>query len=146
MTNEIRVRDEQAKTEVTRARSFILGGKAEFTIENLNSGTFYKYRVTRSKDNDQLFFVRVMGENGKWFYTGYLNLKYEWYRQGQNGKLDSNAPQIRGLMYALKRTEALPRPMIMMHHGKCACCGRKLNDPVSVARGIGPDCWKKNGF
>jgi len=23
----------------------------------------------------------------------------------------------------------------------CANCGRPLNDPVSITRGIGPDCW-----
>jgi hypothetical protein len=25
--------------------------------------------------------------------------------------------------------------------GTCACCGRMLTDPVSVERGIGPECW-----
>lgn len=24
----------------------------------------------------------------------------------------------------------------------CANCGRPLNDPVSIARGVGPDCWE----
>jgi hypothetical protein len=27
----------------------------------------------------------------------------------------------------------------------CARCGRKLTDPVSVARGIGPVCWGQSG-
>lgn len=159
MEKEIKITDEQLKTEVTTSRRFILGGKSEFTIENLSTGTYYKYKVTKSKDNENLFFVRVMGENGKWFYAGYLNLQYGWYRQGRNGnlqhgcyrqgrngKLGPDTPQIRGLLYALRREEGLPRPMILMHHGRCACCGHKLNDPISVARGIGPDCWKKRGF
>ena len=30
--------------------------------------------------------------------------------------------------------------------GMCACCGRELSDPESVARGIGPICAKKWGF
>lgn len=146
MEKEIKITDEQLKTEVTTSRRFILGGKSEFTIENLRTGTYYKYKVVKSKDNENLFFVRVMGENGKWFYAGYLNLQYGWYRQGQNGKLGPDTPQIRGLLYALRREEGLSRPMILMHHGRCACCGHKLNDPISVARGIGPDCWKKRGF
>lgn len=25
----------------------------------------------------------------------------------------------------------------------CANCGRPLNDPVSIDRGIGPDCWER---
>jgi hypothetical protein len=27
--------------------------------------------------------------------------------------------------------------------GFCRCCGRRLTNPVSVARGIGPECWAK---
>ena len=30
--------------------------------------------------------------------------------------------------------------------GDCACCGRKLTDPKSVAAGIGPDCKKHFGL
>jgi len=30
--------------------------------------------------------------------------------------------------------------------GQCACCGRTLSDPESVALGIGPICAKKWGF
>ncbi len=30
-----------------------------------------------------------------------------------------------------------------MFSGRCGLCGRKLTDPVSVARGIGPDCVEK---
>lgn len=26
---------------------------------------------------------------------------------------------------------------------RCRICGLRLDDPVSVARGIGPDCWAK---
>ena len=27
--------------------------------------------------------------------------------------------------------------------GRCKRCGRELSDPVSVERGVGPDCWQK---
>lgn len=27
--------------------------------------------------------------------------------------------------------------------GWCACCGLPLSNPESVARGIGPECWKR---
>lgn len=29
--------------------------------------------------------------------------------------------------------------------GQCRVCGRRLTDPASVARGIGPICWRKAG-
>lgn len=31
-------------------------------------------------------------------------------------------------------------------YGQCACCGKELSDPESVARGIGPVCAEKFGF
>ena len=30
--------------------------------------------------------------------------------------------------------------------GQCRCCRRKLEDPVSLAYGIGPDCRKRLGI
>ncbi len=29
--------------------------------------------------------------------------------------------------------------------GECARCGRRLKNPVSAARGIGPKCWRLSG-
>lgn len=31
-------------------------------------------------------------------------------------------------------------------YGQCACCGKELSDPESVAKGIGPVCAEKFGF
>ena len=28
---------------------------------------------------------------------------------------------------------------------RCLRCGRRLSDPVSIARGYGPECWGKRG-
>jgi hypothetical protein len=32
---------------------------------------------------------------------------------------------------------------VMPVYARCGCCGRTLSDPESVARGIGPECLKK---
>ena len=32
---------------------------------------------------------------------------------------------------------------ILTKQARCRACGRALEDPVSVARGVGPDCWEK---
>lgn len=29
------------------------------------------------------------------------------------------------------------------HLGTCRACGRPLEDPASVDRGVGPSCWRK---
>lgn len=41
----------------------------------------------------------------------------------------------------------LPQPkngsVTVVEADTCACCGRKLTDPESIARGIGPECYGK---
>lgn len=32
----------------------------------------------------------------------------------------------------------------LRHMSRCQCCGRRLTDPVSITRGIGPDCAAKH--
>jgi len=31
----------------------------------------------------------------------------------------------------------------LRHQKRCLCCGKALDDPESVSRGYGPDCWAK---
>lgn len=31
----------------------------------------------------------------------------------------------------------------MAHHTNCTRCGKELSDPISIRRGIGPECWRK---
>lgn len=136
------------KNEVKNARNFIFGGNAEFTIKNIVSSKEYKYNIRKSKnkyEDKELFFVRV--KNGKDFeYAGcifkFLNGKFV-YNKGKKGNLDITDPAIKGIIYAINRgNNALPHPMKMIHHGHCACCGRKLDDDESIERGFGPICWK----
>lgn len=131
------------RVEVKFPYSFILGGDACFSILNSNSGTKFDYRVKKAEKGSNFFIYTPI--DGVLSYVGYL-VKYNgglFYRRGDKGKLEEGSPQIRGLLYALKFNNTLPMPMIMIHHGKCAKCGRKLKDAESVARGFGPDCWKK---
>lgn len=133
-------------TEVTNPYEFILGGKAEFTIRNIDANLKYKYLVRKSRKKDNMWFVYLKDGRDYNLYAGYIqkinnDLRYS---EGRKGQLKIDSPQIRGLIYALrKKDHPLPRPMILMHHGKCACCGLPLDDPESVARGVGPTCWKR---
>lgn len=130
--------------EIYDAYQFIFGGKAEFTIKNLISKVSYKYKVVQSKKNDKIFFVSV-ADSQSFEYAGFLSLEHGLtFGRGKNGTRDQGDPAIKGLLWSIRKGHnALPRPMIMFHHGKCACCGKKLNDPESVSRGIGPVCWER---
>ncbi len=132
--------------EVQSASTFIFGGNAEFTIRNTSSGNGYKYRVRKGKpkgDRD-VYFVKV--KNGAtWEYAGCVlgNASSFYYVRGQKGALEFDAPAIRGLLYAIRKgANPLPKPMSMIHHGRCAHCGRRLDDETSIERGFGPVCWK----
>lgn len=139
--------------EVSRPRSFILGGKSEFTVENLTTGVSFKYRVHKCKKSATMFFVSVRDGIDAWEYAGFLDVNPQTgkvkYIQGKKGSKGSDEPAIKGILYALRyQDKPLPQPMLMRHHGKCACCGKSLNDPESVLRGFGPKCWeslKHNG-
>lgn len=148
MEREVRtmanITEAKMDTEVLRTRDFILGGKAEFTIENTNSGNNFKYKVY-NKDDGEIFFVYVDDGSG-YKYAGFLKDFGEGlvYRRGAKGNFEANTPAIRGIIYALnKGNNPLPRPMILMHHGRCACCGKRLTDAESVSRGFGSYCWNK---
>ena len=60
--------------------------------------------------------------------------------KGNKGEYRYDSPQVKGILYALKFDHKLPDPMVMYHHGRCACCGKKLTDEESVRLGIGPTC------
>lgn len=137
--------------EILNLSQFIFGGKAEFTIENIQSGKGYQYRVNKaenknSTDKRDRYFVRVKDGSSE-VYAGMITVYPNgapYYNQGKTGAYDKDSPPIKGLFLAIyKATGGMKRPMVLYHHGKCSRCGRKLTDPESIERGIGPECIKK---
>jgi hypothetical protein len=136
---------EREGIEVKDAMDFILGGHSEFTIKNLNSGKEFKYKVTEASDKKGMFFIKVL-MNGSYQYAGYLKVDSYgmYYTKGKKGILEGNSEPIKGITWAIRKGKRpLPRPMIMYHHGRCACCGRALDDEKSIERGFGPVCWDR---
>ena len=137
--------------EIMNPLNFLLGGRAEFTIKNIDSGVGFKYKVTKSKNyqskngKGHMYFVKVKSGSG-WVYAGFLK-EYDgkfYFGKGNKGNLEENSLEIKGLMYAIKHGNSiLPRPMVMIHHCKCASCGKKLDDEESIQRGFGPVCWNR---
>ena len=135
---------------VEKPISFMLGGNADFSIENMNTGTRYSYLVQKSKDNENLYFVKVKESGQHYIYAGTL-YKYDdgsvGYKQGKNGNYAQADPPIRGLLYIFKFNDRpIPPPMLMFHHGRCSVCGKRLTDAESIRMGIGPTCRKKIGL
>lgn len=140
--------DMELENEVTNVRDFMFGGNSEFTIKNLISNKCCKYKIKVADSDENLFFVRVMKRNS-YEYAGCIRKENNdiFYKRGFKGELDINDEPIRGLFWSYYHAEkGLPKPMVMLHHGRCASCGRRLDDDLSVLRGFGPVCWKRLGY
>ncbi len=52
---------------------------------------------------------------------------------------------IRDMVQFIIRDADKDRARFGQFTGRCGCCGRRLTDPTSKLRGIGPDCWTRFG-
>lgn len=124
--------------------SYILGGEAHFSLENTKTGNRFVYRVKKHKTM-KMWFVSVPFEFGAWGYAGNITLRGRdyVYSQGNKGIFNEQEPFIRALLWLLNLKTPLPEYVKVTHSGKCSICRRRLTDSESIARGIGPECYKK---
>jgi len=131
-------------TEAKSALSFIFGGKATFTLRSLKTGDHITFKVTKAKDKGDLFFIKARRNTdaeGGFNYLAYFSKNT--LRTSKKSKPLGNA--LTALEWTLGNLMEgrLPSTLQVWHEGKCAKCGRALTDPDSLARGFGPECWKK---
>lgn len=133
----------------TGVNNFILGGKAEFTIlQEAVKGkkeVSVRYKVSKSKDGNVYFVSTQPIGSVDLSYHGYL-YKGRYYK-GKNFDFNPgnyNTPAIHALLWVLDRGDNLPSVVHVLHHGKCARCGRKLKDTESLRCGMGSECRKKS--
>lgn len=142
-------------TTAQDALTFILAGKARFTLTSGKTGAHFTYKVDAPKDADiedpaTPRFVKVLSGpdnswNGDWLYLGLLGQEKRLVA-GRKGHPD--APSFKALDWALGHINAdtLPEQLTIQHEGQCCRCGRALTHPESIASGIGPDCASKMGI
>jgi hypothetical protein len=148
--------DDGYMTDPDAVRAFILGGRAVFTLVSKKTHTRYTFRVSRAKDNENMFFVGTLTgpDNGSdYAYLGFFQTMHggrvltcrdgAYMRAGKKGNPDD--VRFRGLDYLLRAIARgeLPADVEFWHEGRCARCARVLTDPVSIARGFGPECAGK---
>lgn len=97
------------------------------------------------KNNEELLGMHIIGTTVirvKRGQTGNL------YAQTLNQALDGTwhfeySPKLISKLSKETRMNIEQAQYFGKHFSHCACCGRKLSDPKSIAAGIGPDCAKK---
>ena len=134
-------------------REFILGGHAEFTIVQdpvgSRPGMEARYNVYLSSRNQNMYFVYTQSlGDGKLAYHGYILHSGDAYRylKAKTLKIPDecyNQAAVSALQWVYMRGDNLPPAVHVLHHGKCARCGRPLVDTESLAYGFGPECLRK---
>ena len=123
---------------------FMFGGNAIFTI--VKDNTHYSYKIYRKKttDGSKIYHLYLRKAN-KGTYCGYFKITDNRLHFKRSDKYDvpANCDDLIVLHDVIKGRKNLPDNIKVYHSGRCGCCGRILTDPQAMARGFGPECWKK---
>ena len=121
---------------------FITAGRAYFTLRSTKTGTRFTYKAKQPKDKSPIHFISVL-DGHEYKYAGML--KNGNFGQTAKSKVSPAETSYQALEWSLERVlnGKMPGTLEFWHEGRCACCGRRLTDPTSIARGIGPECIKK---
>ena len=134
---------------------FLLAGKAIFTVANAK-GDHYTFKVRKNvsewpKGSGTMttsYFVSVKAPGGiyPYRYIGLLN------KETGGVKCTAKSEYLPGTKEydvaswscaAVLQSKYIPDGYHIEHAGRCGVCGRQLTDPVSIERGIGPECWER---
>lgn len=132
---------------IATPKTFILAGKAIFTLVGVSSR--YTYKVTRKDGDDrypETYFVSLLTgpENtSDYTYLGILNQTSGEVRLTRRSAYTDQSAPVVAIRWALGRIWAdrpLPEPATILHAGRCGRCSRLLTVPESIASGFGPEC------
>lgn len=138
-------------------RTFIRAGRATFTLQSVETGKHFTFRVVRSSPrapgvSSQInYFVSVLVGPDEWAYMGVAAFAECALRGSKSSKVaraDTRWKAFEWFLRKLARTSdgALLRGVIFRHEGKCGRCARELTHPESIDLGIGPECAAKLGI
>lgn len=128
-------------------KRYCMGGNAIVTLTS-PTGVHYTYYLRSPFLDDKedfakdVRFVYALGTDQKWFYIGGLYANGTYFRATRNSSVSGRSPVFKGVVYLVKMmNKDFDTPMILQHEGCCGKCGRRLTDPISIERGIGPKCY-----
>jgi len=123
---------------ISDLKGFLLAGNAMATFMNRETGNKYLYRVRRThkgaidweRKRSWLVAMKTI--------TGFQNIGVILWNGQYKGKDASQGQKV--FDWVWRHQNHLPPQVEVWHIGRCGQCGRKLTDPESVERGIGPVC------
>lgn len=148
----------EKKLEQKDVLTFMLGGKALFTIKNSQTGNRFTYKVMVPKDKkpetSTIFFVKLLtgaDNENSYKYIGHCTWTGSiWkFTHGKKSKISADAPGVVAFDYVFNKIVVAGKSLVgksneleVWHEGKCCRCGRTLTVPESIENGIGPECMK----
>lgn len=136
--------------ENDRIKQFVLGGNATITIESGKTGKHFTYKIRRSENDDNLYFIKnLRGSDNEndYVYVGCFyadTKKFVVAKSYRDREVDSWPTSIRAIRYLFNNLDKVPDILHVYHEGRCCRCGRMLTTPESIRKGIGPECEKLN--
>lgn len=140
-------------TDAYAASQFLLGGKAKFSLKGARH--HFSYKIVAPKDGKcagKLFVYGIRGSENREDYMGMIvwNRGVPTVKQTMKTMFRAEDPQVAAINWTLRHVhkaaaalEDMPAGLELWHFGQCGMCCRPLRDPDSIARGIGPVCWKR---
>lgn len=134
-------------TAPDQALQFMLAGNATFTVKSEATGEHLTFQVRnwkKAKDGT-VHFVSVRTGND-YASIGMVRNRNS-FSLGKRADLPYDDKRVRGFRYIFEHlcNQHMPPKCEVWHEGQCGRCGRALTDPVSIERGIGPECLSKMG-
>lgn len=126
---------------------FALAGNAIITLYSGNTGVHFTYKISRHRDDKDLYFVKLLrgaDNNADYSYIGcyYKDTnRFNPCKPWKDRNLDLWPPSMRAIKCFFEHLYNLPKALHVYHEGRCGKCGRRLTTPESIERGFGPECY-----
>lgn len=133
---------EQVKLDSESITSFMLAGKATFTIHNPRTSRSFTYKVKANKEHTVHFVSILTGpdNNSNYTYIGFIRNNEFVYGRNKS-PIGNDAPSVLAFSWLMANRSNLG-PVECFRSSKCARCGRKLTRVSSIIQWLGEDCAK----
>lgn len=135
-----------------RIKDYVLAGNAIITLESGITGKHFTYKITRSKNDDNLYFIkslRGLDNCNDYTYIGcyYADSGHFHPDKKYKGIETYGWPKsLQAINFLFKTIDYIPDKLRVYHNGRCCVCGRILTTPESIEKGVGPECEKREGL
>lgn len=126
-----------------------------FTVQNPRTGEHRTFKIKTPREGSNLHGKRIVslltGPDNENAYTGFgfveqlgEGITIKVWRKHEGTVYEKHARLLADLInLGAESWFVKTAGLRVLSSGACAICGRKLTDPTSIDRGIGPECYEK---